>query len=222
VQHARRRTTASTILLVAFLVATGATASAARYEEVLYWDDGGANFTYPPPVPDWPWTTLAVRFQAPGWARSVVGMQVYIMNDQIVDPDDPDLPTTQPIVFWVWRPGEDSLPGVQANEGYAPFSEAGEYPEDCWIEIRFPTPIDITDPAHFPDGWFFVGVEWLFERNPLLGLDADEPTCGHTVKPGVAGSEWLSSDALIRAIVSSEWSPIDSSSWTYIKTLFQN
>jgi hypothetical protein len=213
------------IVLLAFL-AIGPTPAAEqvtgpRQEEVLYWDDGWGEYTYPPAVPDWPWTWLAVRFQAPGWARSVVGMKVYIMNDQVDHPDDPYLPTTQPIVFWVWGVGEDSCPGVQANDGYAPFSEMGEYQEDAWLEARFPNPIDITDPAHFPDGWFFVGIEWLHARNPLLGLDTSDPTYGHTVKPGVAGPEWLSSDALIRAVVSSEWSPIDASSWTYIKTLFQ-
>ena len=69
-------------------------------------------------------------------------------------------------------------------------------------------------------GW--VGIEWLHFRNPLLGLDTDDPSHGHTVMAGPGGSEWLLSDALIRAVVSSEWSPIDSSSWTYIKTLFQH
>ena len=211
------------MLLLACLAATPAEADGSpRYEEVLYWDDGWAELTFPPTVPGWPWTRLAVRFQAPGWARSVVGMQFYVMNDQVDHPDDPSLSTTQPITFWVWRPDEDSLPGVQANDGYTPFTEMGEYPEDCWVEVRFPTPIDITDPTYFPDGWFFVGIEWLHFRNPLLGLDTDDPSHGHTVMAGPGGSEWLLSDALIRAVVSSEWSPIDSSSWTYIKTLFQH
>ena len=220
----RTGTALGTILLLACLVITPASAEGEaggpRYEEVLSWDDGSAEFIYPPAVPSWPWNLLAVRFQAPGWARSVVGMQFYVMNDQVEHPDDPNLPTTQPITFWVWRPDEDSLPGVQANDGYTPFTEMGEYPEDYWVEIRFPTPIDITDPSHFPDGWFFVGIEWLHARNPLLGLDASEPTYGRTIR-GPGSWEWLSSDALIRALVSSEWSPIDASSGTYIKTLFQ-
>jgi len=212
------------MLLLACLAASPgpAGASGARYEEILYWDDGSANTTYPPAVPNWPWNTLAVRFQAPGWARTVVGMRFYTLNDQVQHPDDPDLPTTQPVICWVWRPNEESTPGVPANDGYTPFTGFGEYPEDSWIEARFPTPIDITDPEHFPDGWFFVGIEWLYPRNPILGLDTDEPTYGHTVRPGEGGAEWLSSDVLIRAIVSSEWSPIDASSWTHIKTLFQD
>lgn len=224
-RRSRKGTAFGVMLLLACLAAApaaaGAMASGLRYEEVLYWDDGGANLTYPPAVPNWPWTTLAVGFQAPGWARSVVGMQFFTMNDQAVHPDDPDLPTTQPITCWVWRQDEESTPGAPANDGYTPFTEMGEYPEECWIEVRFPTPVDITDPEHFPDGWFFVGIEWLHARNPLLGLDTDEPTYGHTVNPGAGGAEWLSSDALIRAIVSSEWSPIDASSWTHIKTLFK-
>jgi hypothetical protein len=217
---ARAGTIVSAILL-ACLTASQAEPSGARYEEVLYWDDDTAELTYPPAVPNWPWATLAVRFQAPGWARSVVGARVYIMNDQVVNPENPDLPTTQPITFWVWEVGEDSCPGDQANSGYTPFTGFGEYPEDCWIEARFPTPVDITDPAEFPDGWFFVGIEWLYQHNPILALDTDEPTYGHTVIPGAGRCEWLSSDVLIRAIVSSEWSPIDSASWTHIKTLFQ-
>jgi hypothetical protein len=205
----------TTILLAGLLAAPEARASGPRYEEVLSWDDGTAEFTYPPAVPGWPWTLLAVRFQAPGWAHSVVGMNVYIMND-----NEPN-PSTQPIRFWVWESTADVLPGPFANDGYEPFSGVGEYQEDVWLEIRFPTAIDITDPARFPDGWFFVGIEWLYFRNPLLGLDADEPTYRHTIM-GPGDWEWLESDVLIRAVVSSEWSPIDASSWTHIKTLFQS
>jgi hypothetical protein len=210
-------------VLVAGIVAAAAEAGGPRHEEVLYWDDGTAEFYYPPTTPGaGPGVMAAVRFQAPGWARSVVGMQFYVMNDQLVNPDDPDLPTTQPFTARVWRPSEELLPGVQANDGYTPFSGMGEYPEDTWVEIRFPTAIDITDPDHFPDGWFFVGIEWLYRNNPLLGLDADPPTYGHSFGWNLTLWEPLESDFLIRAVVSSEWSPIDASSWTYIKTLFQS
>jgi hypothetical protein len=213
------RTTVSTILLVACLAAA---AAEARYEEVLYWDDGTAEFTYPPPIPGGVGLMVAVRFQAPGWARSVVGLQFYSMNDQEMNPDDPQLPTTDPFVAWVWRPDQDMLPGVGANDGHTPFDATGEYPEDAWVEVRFPTPIDITDPAHFPDGRFFVGIEWLYRASPLLGLDADPPTYGHSFAWNFSEWEQFENDLLVRAIVSSEYSPIDASSWTYIKTLFQD
>jgi hypothetical protein len=213
----------SAILLAACVAAAGTAAGGARDEEILYWDDGTAEFTYPPPTPGaGPGTMAAVRFRAPAWARSLVGVQFYSMNDQVVNPDDPTLPTTEPFVVWVWRPDQDLLPGVPANGGYQPFDGTGEYQEDTWIEVRFPTPVDISDPSHFPDGWFFVGVEWLYRMSPLFGLDTDPPAYGHSF--GWLSTVWepFENDFLIRAIVSSEWSPIDASSWTYIKSLFQD
>jgi hypothetical protein len=205
------------------LVVAAVTAGAASAEEVLYWDDGWGEFIFPPTAPGFDAGLMAaVRFQAPAWARSVVGMRVYIMNDQLTDPDDPTAPTTWPVTFWVWGATEDLMPGDQANDGYTPFTEVGEYFEDAWLEIRFPVGIDISDPERFPDGWFFVGIEWLHRRNPLLGIDADPPTYGCSI--AAPGSSWdpLDGDLLVRAIVSSEWSPIDASSWTYIKSLFQD
>lgn len=215
--------TALLLLLAGFAAAQAAAdrADGPRYEELLYWDDGSAELSCPPPYPAWPWDRLAVCFQAPAWARSVVGMRIWVANDQAVHPDDPDLPTTQPFNAWVWQVGQDLRPGAPANSGYAPFSEMGEYPEDWWTDIIFPTPIDITDPVHFPDGWFFVGIEWLHPRNPIIGVDGDDPSHGHSIQGDGNEWEWLPSDALVRAIVSSEWSGVDASTWTHIKAVFQ-
>jgi hypothetical protein len=201
--------------------ASAGRADGPRYEELLYWDDGSAELTCPPSYPSWPYDRLAVRFQAPAWARSVVAMRIWVGNDGVANPDDPDLPSTLPVRFLVWQVGEDSRPGAPANGGYTPFTDMGEYPEMAWIEARFPTPIDITNPVHFPDGWFFVGIEWLHHRNPILGVDGDDPAHGHSIQGDGSDWEWLSSDALIRAIVSSEWSGVDSSTWTHIKAVFQ-
>lgn len=218
-RHLTAGTLVTTILLAACL---SAQETGPRYEEVLYWDDGTAEFSYPSPSPGaGPGLMAAVRFQAPAWARSIVGIQFYAMNDQLVNPDDPDLPTTQPIAVWVWRPSQDLLPAIPASDAYVPFGGVGEYPEDSWTEVRFPTPIDITDPAYFPDGWFFVGIEWLHRMNPIIGLDADPPTYGHSFGWNFTLWDPCENDFLIRAVVSSEYSPIDATSWTYIKTIFQ-
>jgi hypothetical protein len=205
------------VLALAWLSVAAWPALGRTFEEVLYWDDGSGEFYYPPTTPAaGPGVMAAVRFQAPGWARSLVGIRVYIMND-----NEPN-PSTRPFVVWAWRATEGLNPDLPAADAYMPFDETGQYGEETWVEIRFPSAIDITDPEYFPDRWFFVGIEWLYRRNPLLGLDADPPTYGHSLAWNLSEWEAFESDLLLRAIVSSEGSPIDPSSWTYIKTLFQD
>lgn len=119
---------------------------------------------------------LAVGYQAPTWARYVTKLIFYNANDQYTNPDNPTADTSEPFAAWVWRSQLNDTPGAAGiNEGFLPFSEAGEYPENEWVEIKFPRAIDITDNAEYPDKKFYVGIEWLFRNNPRIYEDHSAP-----------------------------------------------
>ena len=169
-------------------------------ETVLSWDSG----IQPPNQNN---TTgqvgmaLAVRFFAPSWATHVTEVHYFIMNDNQDNPNDPGAPTTQPFMVRVWRPG-NTAPGPYAADGYVPFSEMGQYPEEAWLEVELPEPVDITDEGHFPEGEFYVGLEWLFRNNPYIGVDTVPPYDGMSYRWNWSVWEILESgDAMVRAVV---------------------
>ncbi len=136
-------------------------------DTVLAWDDGTAESE----TTGQSGMKLAVGFQAPVWAVSLVGIQYYIMDDNVENPANPGAPTTKPIIAYVWQPNQDMLPGLIATEEFV-----GEgYEEEAWLTVYLETPLDISDPDDFPDRYFFVGLEWLHRSNPIIGLDADLP-----------------------------------------------
>ena len=108
------------ILVVVLMLLGPATScgSAGRIEELLFWDDGSAEefLTYSS-------YGLAVFFQAPPWARSVLSVQVYLGN------------TGASAAF------EASILGVTDGEPLQPGPVAGvvgsgdSYPEDAWLEL---------------------------------------------------------------------------------------
>ena len=149
-----------------------------RVEEVLAHDDGTAE----EPVAQRPGQKLAVRFQAPVWATHVTALEIYIMDDGLVNPYDPNAPSTAPFEVWVWRPTPDMLPGPPANDGYYPFPDWYMYPEEAWVRVDLPKPVDITDSDLFPDKKFFVGIEWCYRLNPYVGLDTDSPNAGASLR----------------------------------------
>jgi len=168
-----------------------------RVEEVLAHDDGTAE----EPVTQRPGQKLAVRFQAPVWATHVTAVVFYIMDDGASHPSIPGAPTTAPFTVWVWRPTPDMLPGVPANDGYYPFPDWYMYPEEAWVRVDLPTPVDITDNDLFPDKKFFVGIEWEYRLNPYVGLDTDSPNAGASLIWNWSVWEMLEGNAMIRAVV---------------------
>lgn len=118
---------------------------------------------------------LAVGYQAPTWAHYVTKMIIYNANDQETHPTNPTAPTSKPFTAWVWHTGTDDKPGDAGNDGYAPFSEPGQYPEDEWVTITFPNAIDIRNNANYPDKRFFVGLEWEARENPRIYEDHTPP-----------------------------------------------
>jgi hypothetical protein len=173
-----------------------------RVEEVLAHDDG----TPEEELTGRPGQKVAVHFQAPVWATHVIGVMYYIMDDHVANPYDPEAPTTAPFTVWVWRPSLDMLPGVPGNDGYVPFPDWYMYPEDAWVRVDLPTPVDITDNDLFPDRQFFVGMGWECRYNPVLGIDTDEPS-GSSLMWNWAEWEIIDGNVMIRAVVSSDCVP---------------
>jgi hypothetical protein len=143
---------------------------------------------------------VAVRYQAPAWATSLMGIEIYIMDDLVTNPEDPDLPTTQPFSIWVWELSGAGVPGLPATDGYVPF-EPYECPEDTLVRVYFPEPVDITDSGTFPDREFFVGIEWEYRLNPYVGLDTDGPDAGSSHRWNWFEWEAVDGNVMIHAIV---------------------
>lgn len=167
-----------------------------RVEEVLAHDDG----TPEDELTGRPGQKVAVHFQAPVWATHLIAIEFYIMDDHVANPYDPEAPSTAPFTVWVWRPSSDVLPGAPGNDGYVPFPEMYMYPEETWVRVDLPNPVDITDNDLFPDRTFFVGMEWEYRNNPVLGIDTDEPS-GSSLMWNWAEWEIIDGNLLIRAVV---------------------
>ncbi|MBN2565439.1 MAG: hypothetical protein JXB46_06980 [Candidatus Eisenbacteria bacterium] len=149
-------------------------------------------------------TKLAVRYQAPPNAIAVTGIEIYIMDDHMDNPYDPGAPSTAPFTVWVWRPAAGDIPGWPANSGYVPFVDFYEYPEDELVRVYLPQPIDITNPASFPDAEFYVGIEWEYRMNPYVGVDMDDPDAGCSYRWNWYDWEPVDGNVMIHAVVSAE------------------
>jgi len=175
--------------------------AAAGKETALSWEDGDYGYIGNS-VTGQTGMKVAVYFQAPPWANFVIGMQIFIMNDFLINEEDPELPTTKEFNAFVWEMGDDYRPASEANSGYTPFPP-NTCPEDSLIQFYFGNAIDITDNSQFPDKQFFVGIEFLHRSNPYVGFDNDEPIDEHSFRWN--WSFWepsTTADYIIRAVVS--------------------
>jgi hypothetical protein len=207
------------VLFAVLLVVAVDGMGAPRSEIELSWDDGSAEGEITSHVG----RMLAVGFYAPEGALSLSAMLIYVMDDGLQNPIDPELPTTEPFIVWVWTVGSSGEPGPQANDGYVPFSEAYQYPEEAWVDVVFAEPIDLSNEEQFPGGKFYVGLEWECRENPVVGLDLDAPFSGET-----RFWDWTSwalvdtADAMIRAVVrDSSAVPVEARSWGRIKSEYR-
>ncbi len=166
-------------------------------DTVLLWDDGTHALEA---VTGQLGMRLAVAFQAPPWANYVVGIHYFIRNDNVDNPNDPTAPSTLPFIALVWEPNDQGLPGAPANSG---LNSGNLYPEDAWLPLALPNPVNITAASEFPEKRFFVGLEWLHRNNPHVGVDTTFPTHAMGFRYDWAlweRIEW--GDVMIRAIVS--------------------
>lgn len=175
---------------------------AAGKETALSWDDGSYG-SAGNSVTGQSGMALAVLFQAPPWANFVTGMEMYVMNDGVNNPDDPQGPTTAPFLARVWKPDGSLRPGEYANSagGYSPFGWYG-YPEDQLVDFYYPNAINITNNNDFPDKQFFAGIEFQFRSNPEIGFDTDEPIDSRSFRWNWTEWEMATADYIIHAIVS--------------------
>ena len=185
--------------------------SASRRDTVLAWDDGNYGSIYDG-VTHQAGMALAVMFQAPPWANYITEIQFFIMVDGTADP-------TEALWADVWKPGPDMLPEYPIV-GWQ--FVAGGYPKDAWLEVTLPQPVDIADPAEFPDRIFFVGLIWGHMFNPIIGIDLDPPIDCHSYREWPPGWELLvEGDAMVRAVVAESTTPVEPASWTKIKSLWR-
>ncbi len=172
-------------------------------EEELLQDDGDYD-SHDHTIQLWPGERVAVRYQAPTWANYITKLIFYNANDQETNEHDPEAPTSKPFTAYVWRATQDTLPSATPhNDGYTPFSEPGQYPEDEWVTLTFPNPIDITNNAQFPNKKFFLGIQWMVRENPRIYEDHSAPLALKSFDyDRVDGWERRDVDTMIRAIVS--------------------
>jgi len=192
------------VFVVVLLGLTRAGPASGRIEEVLFWDDGGAE-----DFMSYSTHGLVVWFQAPEWARSVVSVRVYLGSS-----GDP-------------APFEVSILGVEAGDppqpGYVAgvVSSGGSYPENAWLELEFAPLVSIEDEVDFPDRKFYAKVRWFELGSPAVGWDTDVPHHDSTLV-NFEGT-WVplnGVDGMIRAVVSDEQTPVDASSWGRVKALY--
>ena len=205
-------------LVAALLLAGSAAGAEARRETVLMWDDGESWSREP--FAGQVGERVCVFFQAPPWARSVAGILLYVSNDEIAAVP-PDLWTTESFYAYVWRvtPGEPrpSLPVCYGADS------GSDYPEDELLEFRFPEPVSIEEYSAFPDKQFFVGLEWLFEGNPIVLAAAPGPPVLKTWE--YTSGHWsicLDRNVMIRAIVTdAAGTPVEGTTWAGVKAMFR-
>ncbi len=183
----------------------------ARRDTVLSWDDGDYGSIYDG-VGGQQGMQLAVEFQAPPWADYITEIHYFIM-------DDPNAPSTLPFTAFVWRPSPEIW--MPDQPGFPLQNSGSLYPEDAWLELPLPNPVDISNNDEYPDRVFFVGLGWNNSWNPIIGLDTDDPIDYRSWRWNWVGWEVLVADAMIRAVVSGAASPVEASTWTTIKAMFR-
>jgi hypothetical protein len=209
------------LLLVVQVLALPVAAHASRTEEVLYWDSDSPECL----LSGSPGDRLAVKFHAPEWAVWVTEIRFYIHNDFVDHPVDPWLPTTESFVAYVWSPTAE-LPAVPDLPVIAGVDSGTSYPEDAWLHLTLPEPVNISDPSEFPDRTFFVGLEWLHMLNPFIGDDAfGGPVDYKSYFQHDQLPEWqlrVSGDAMVRAVVcDSLATPVEGQSWSGVKAMYR-
>ena len=217
----RSRTVAlalAAVLSVGLVALTAHSARASRMEVVLSWDDGSAEGGFAPPDV----TRLAVGFYAPETALTVTGVRVYFRDDGIPHPLPPEWPSQAPFSVWVFTTGPEGQPTIPVG-GSGPLFPWRPCPEDAWVDIVFPEPIDISDEAYFPEHKFHVGLESHIRDGPIVGLDLDPPFSGETRYGD--WSTWVlvdTADAMIRAVAcDTSGVPVELESWGRVKSEYR-
>ncbi len=173
---------------------------------------------------------LAVGFQAPEWARVIIGAKFYICNDFVDHPIDPELPTSRPFLVRVWHPsgGLFDPPGYPSIDGIST-TICSPYPyytpEDAWLEVELEVPILLEPEPSGEARVFFVGMEWQHRLNPFIGIYGIYiPPESHYTSWFWNWSSWelrTQGDAMVRAIVADQaGTPVELESWGCLKARY--
>jgi hypothetical protein len=195
--------------MVAIFAGLGyAARGAARTEETLLWDDGSAesHISYSS-------RGMAVWFQAPGWARYVTRVQIYVGDDGDPSTSAPfDMSVRHATGTWPYQPGDAAWQVASGDD----------YQEVSWVEFAVDPPLDIESDVQFPERVFFVMVNWVEFGAPAVGWDTDPPHHDTTMIwfEGTWGP-LNGVDGMIRAVVSDADTAVEGSSWAAIKALYR-
>ena len=195
------------LVSICAVLAAGSTFVFARTEAVLSWDDGEPD-TYCG-YPEAP-IAVAVWFQAPEWATSLVAVHVWFGGEW-----------SPPCSVWLLRASGEwpYEPGQPGSDGFA----SVPVPGGAWSVISLPEPVDITDPGHFPDRVFFTSIEWETQASDAVGVDTDDPIDGHSwVWNWTLWEPYLLGDIMIRAVVSDSTGTVaEAQSWGGLKSIYR-
>jgi len=160
---------------------------------------------------------VAIGFDAPSWVHTVVGADVYVTPHPGGRLRAAASDTASAFVVHVWRCSRNP-PLMPLNVKGSVAVPSGQ-PVDSWVSVRFAEPVGIVDIYEFR---FFIGVEWLSNGSPAVGLDEDAPSSGWTRLGGGEWTEFGQGDAMIRAVVSDDLDPaVEASTWAAIKSLYR-
>ena len=194
--------------------ASGAGAARARRETLSY--DDGEYAVIDSLVAGDTGTALAVLFQAPPWATALVEIQ-YLFVDTCSAEAELDRPPA--FLVTAWSPDDSGLP---ESPPVAVANSGESYPLGEWASFALPGAVSLTDPAEFPDRKFFVGLQWLTDLSPAVGVDTGLGTIGvfHN------GSDWVQlvgGTGMVRAVVSDSLVvPVEQESWGRVKGLYRD
>jgi len=194
-------------------------AAQAPRDSTLLWDDGEAA-SYGNSIQPNYGAKLAVGFDAPSWAQSVIEVDLYVTSHggDWPFPGPPDTTYAFTVCLWAADVAEPNKPGELVT-----WVEAGSgHPVDSWVHVSFPEPVGVVDTVAFPSGRFFVGVLWTSRFSPAVGVDFDAPLDGRTwFSDGETWGIVDDRDAMVRAVVSDvSGSAVESLSWGNIKALY--
>jgi hypothetical protein len=196
------------------VLASGAIAADARRETLSY--DDGEYAVIDSSVAGETGTALAVLFQAPSWATALVEVQYLFVDTGSAEGELDRLPAFQ---VTAWSPDDSLLP---EDPPVAAASSGESYQPGEWAPFAFPEAVSLTDSEVFPDRKFFVGLEWLADLSPAVGVDTGPATIG-VFHDGASWSQLPGGTGMVRAVVSDTLVvPVEQESWSRVKGLYRD
>jgi hypothetical protein len=193
---------------------SGARAERARRETLRY--DDGEYAVVDSVVVGEAGSALAVAFQAPPWAVALVEVQYLFVG---ASREEAVVQRAAPFLVTVWSPDAGFLP---EDPAVAVVNSGESYELGSWAPFALPAAVSLTDTEEFPDRTFFVGLQWVTDLAPAVGVDTGEGLIG-VFNDGVSWQELTGGTGMIRAVVSDTLTvPVERQSWGRVKALYRD